>query len=151
MRIRTVAPLVAAVVLAAGTPAFAAKAKPKPQTGSVAVTLAPQPASLEACASPGQVEDVNKKTIPIKVTGAGKLEVVLTGFFGDWDMVLLASSGASLAEGAGTNVDGSNSTPVAPLDEKLTYKSKKAQTMNLVVCNFVGSPNATVKYTYTYN
>lgn len=149
MRIRTAAPL-AVVALVAASAAGQAAPKPKPITGSFKSTLAPMPVSLEACASPAQVEGVNKMSVPIKVAGPGTLSVKMNGFYGDWDMVLLGSTGSVLAEGAGTNVDGTNSTPVAPVDETLKYKSKKAQTLTLVVCNFSGSPQSSTTYTYVY-
>jgi hypothetical protein len=149
MRIRTAAPLAIAALLAVSASGHAAS-KPKPITGTFKSTLAPMPATLESCLSPAQVEGVNKHSVPIKVAGPGTLAVKVTGFYGDWDTILTSSTGAVLAEGGGTNVDGTNSTPVAPVSETLKYKSKKAQTLTLVVCNFSGSPEATTTYTYTY-
>lgn len=149
MRIRTAAPLAVAALVAVGAAGHAAP-KPKPITGSFKATLAPMPAALAACASPAQAEGVNKKSVPIKVAGPGTLSVKMSGFYGDWDMVLLSSTGSVLATGAGTNVDGTNSTPVAPVDETMKYKSKKAQTLTLVVCNFSGSHESTTTYTYVY-
>lgn len=149
MRIRTAAPLAMAALLAASVSAQAAP-RPKPLTGSFKSTLAPMPATLEACASPAQVEGVNKKSVPLKVTGPGMLQVKTTGFYGDWDMVLLNSAGSVLATGSGTNVDGNNSTPAAPIAETMKFKNKKAGTLTLVVCNFSGSHEATTSYVYTY-
>lgn len=148
MRIRHAAPLVAGLALLASSPADAAPRRP--QSGTVSATLLPQPVALSACASPAQVEGVNKKTATIKALGAGRLDVAMNGFYGDWDMVLLNTSGAVLATGAGTNIDGTNSLPNKPVTERLTYRSRRAQTMRLVVCNFSGSPNAVARWRYVY-
>lgn len=156
MRVRSAAPLAIAAVVAGGSllPAQAAGTK-KPLTKTYKVTLTPAPVEIPlqegACASdlrePGATVDIKQ----IKVTGPGKLVVKVSGFHGDWDTSVWSSNGTSLAEGGGTSTPDAFSTPATPLTEDMIYKSKKAQTLFLRVCNYVGGPEATVKYTYTYS
>jgi hypothetical protein len=149
MRARTAAVVGLAALVAAGAPAHAAtKKKPKPISKTYPVQLLPYP---------DPVEEVSCETAPaqavhrtrLKVSGAGKLVVEVSGFEGDWDVAVLSSSGAFLTEGSGTAID-EPASMTAGL-ERLTYKSKKAQTLLIDVCNFLGTPNANVKYTYTFS
>jgi hypothetical protein len=149
MRVRTVAPIALAVLVAVGPAAHAAPKK-KPLTKTYSLTLAPAPdaSTTTSCSSAALKEGVNMATEPIKVTGPGKLSVKITGFTGDWDMAVLSSSGFALTEGGGTSTP---NTDTNPGEETLKYKSKKAQALSLRVCNFLGTPQVTVTYTYTYN
>jgi type 1 fimbria pilin len=155
MRVRTAAPLALAVVVVVGAPAYA-KSKPKPLTKTYSVTLAPQAdlttaAGSGACSSKAAQEGVNISTTKISVTGPGTLAVKMTGFSGDWDLAVRDLSGSTLTEGGGTDTPGF-ATPAAPADETLKYKYKKTKpvSFNLVACNYLGTPNATITYTYTY-
>lgn len=152
MRVRSAAPLALAAIVAAGSLAPAAAApKKKPLKKTYALTLAPSPDASEstACSGETRTADVNTDFEDIKVTGPGLLSVKVTGFSGDWDMSVWNKAGAQLTEGGGTTTP-ETFTNTAPT-ETLKYKSKKAQTLTLRVCNFLGSPNASVSYTYTYN
>jgi hypothetical protein len=150
MRVRSAAPLALAVIAAAGSlaPAEAAKKKP-PIKKSYSLTLAPLPDATEAvgCESAGRAEDVNMDNHTIKVAGPGVLTVKVTGFNGDWDASLINSSGSFVAAAAGTSTPNTSTTPG---EDVMKYKSKKAQTLTLRVCNFAGTPAATVAYTYVY-
>ena len=154
MRVRTAASIaVAAVALASAVaPASAAtKPKPKPITGSYPLTLAPLPDASEStgCTSAARKQGVNSDTHAIKVAGPGTLTVKVTGFSGDWDMAVASGTGSRLSEGGGTSTG--DGAPATAGVETLKYKNKKAQTLNLIICNFLGSPNATVAYTFTYS
>lgn len=78
---------------------------------------------------------------------AGTLSVEVTGFRGDWDVVLFAS-GRRVAEGGPTR------TPTVMSDgtlvETLVHTFTKAGPSEIVICNFAGSPYGTGKYTFTY-
>lgn len=150
MRVRSAALLALAATVAAGSFVPASAAKKKPLKKSYDLQLLPYPDASEAtgCEGPGRTEGVNMDTEPIKVTGPGVLTVKVTEFTGDWDMAVLNAAGASVAEGAGTSTP---NTSVDPMTETLKYKSKKAQTLNLRVCNFLGGATAKVTYTYVYN
>jgi hypothetical protein len=148
MRVRTAA-AIGLVALVAAAPAEAAtkkKKKPITQTYTVQAVPYPNPAATQSCDEvPAQA--VNQRMLT--VTGPGKLTVEVSGFTGDWDVAVFSSTGAFLSEGSGTaaddvppNTDGKT--------EKLSYKSRKAQKLRVDVCNFLGSPNATVKLVYTY-
>lgn len=151
MRVRTAAPMALAAVVAIGSlaaPADAAKKKPISKTYDV--TMAPLPDAQEAtgCESAARADGRFMDVEEIKVAGAGVLTVKITKFQGDWDMAVYNSAGANVAEGAGTATP---NTSTDQMTETLKYKSKKAQTLSLRVCNFLGTPTATVSYTYVYN
>jgi hypothetical protein len=153
MRVRTAASFAVAAVVLAGAlaPAQAAVRKPKPITKTWSVTLAPLPDATEAtaCTSAARTASVNMASETLKVTGPGILSVKMTGFAGDWDMAVSSASGSRLSEGGGTSTG--SGAPATDGVETMKYKNKKAQTLSIDVCNFAGSPQATVTYTYTYN
>ena len=93
-------------------------------------------------------EGVSITTKTIKPTGAGTLAVDVTNFTGDWDITVTDDKGKVLAVGAGTATPTALTTPGAA--EKAVVKIKKAMTLNIAVCNFLGSPAADAKYVFTY-
>jgi hypothetical protein len=150
MRVRTAAPLAAAALLAGSAVhanAAAPKPKPKPITKTYSVTGVPFPAppTGPSCSLSPQGVGTTRETITVK--GPGKLVAEVTGFTGDWDMALLSNSGTMLVQGAGADAGNTDAAP----KESLVYKAKKAQTFFLDVCNFAGTPQATVKYVFTYS
>jgi len=153
MRLRTVAPLAVAAIVVAGlhAPAEAKAKKKKPITKEYDLTLQPFPDMTEdtACSSELRTVGTDLDIKTIKVTGPGKLKVTITGFTGDWDTSVYGAAGA-LSEGGPTTTPDNFSTPAGEITEELTYKSKKAQTLSLRVCNFAGTQQAHVKYVYTY-
>jgi hypothetical protein len=151
MNCRQALPVALTLVVAAGAlaPAVAAP-KPKPITESYSVEGAPVPLPLtdgNSCTD-SALEGVSITTKTIKTVGAGTLQVDVTKFSGDWDITVLDDKGNVLGVGAGT------STPTALAEtgvaEKLVLKTKKAMILNIAVCNFLGSPSAAAKYTFTY-
>lgn len=151
MRVRTAAPLALAAVVAMGTMAPAdAAPKKKPITKTYELTMAPFPDASEAsgCESAARADGRFMDVEEIKVSGAGVLSVKITKFSGDWDMSVYNAAGSAVAEGSGTQTP---NTSTAEMTETLKYKSKKAQTLFLRVCNFLGTPTATVSYRYDYN
>lgn len=150
--------LSAVAVLAAGAfaPAVAAPPKPKPITASYAVTGAPIPLPLtgatpveesSSCMN-AEFEGLSTTTKTIKTVGAGTLTVDVTGFTGDWDITIMNDKREMVAVGAGTATPTALTTPGAA--EKAVVKFKKAGTILIAVCNFLGSQSANVKYTYVY-
>lgn len=117
-------------------PSLAApKAKPKPITMTYTATAAP------GAVCDGTVPTALHKTA-FKVPAAGALKVTLSGFTADWDLAL-TSGGRELASSAGLN-------PVDGDTEQVVAKFKRASTVSIDACNFVGSPTATVTYVFTY-
>lgn len=144
-----------ALVAAAGVATPALAAKPKPITESYAVTGAPVPSPAQAgvpdpssCMNP-RLEGVSTTTKTIKPTGAGTLAVEVTGFYGDWDITVLDGSGEVVVEGAGSSTGGGAPSTTTGT-ETATATFKKGQEIRIAVCNYLGSPNAKAKYTYTY-
>jgi hypothetical protein len=166
VKIRTAAPVALSLVVAAGAlaPAVAASKKPKPITATYAVQGLPVPSPLlgapgepsNSCIDPS-LEGVSTTTRTIKTTGAGTLAVGLTGFAGDWDITVLDGAGDVLGDGEGTTTGGE--VPVAGDGhgslgtdnvESLVLKVRKASTLKIAVCNFLGGPSANASYTFTY-
>jgi hypothetical protein len=142
---RTAALVVASLAVAAvsAPPALAAPKK-KPITKTYAVTApAPDPSNYA-----GQGYSVCAQNVPgsfdkqtIKVPAAGSLAVELSGFQGDWDLLLEDADDSELSTGGSSDLGGTEATEV---------RFKKAQKVSIVVCNWAGSPTASVKYTFTY-
>jgi hypothetical protein len=76
-----------------------------------------------------------------KVPAAGTLAVEVSGYQGDWDLLLLDADNEELATGGSSDLGVPETTEV---------RFKKAQNVSIVACNWAGTPTATVKYTFTY-
>jgi hypothetical protein len=139
---------------AAATPASAASKKPISK--SYAVTApAPDPtnwadlggvAGYSVCAQ--RIPNSFQK-FSFTAPATGRLKVSLTGFTGDWDLLVTDAKGNEVTAGGS---DGRN-TPATQGegDENVTVKVKKARTTyNLIACNWVGGPTGTLAYTFTY-
>jgi hypothetical protein len=156
MRVRSAVTLALTATVVAGSliPAHAAKKKP-PITKSYSLNLTPAPVEVPlqegACESDKREAGVNLDVKTIKVTGPGKLSVDVTGFTGDWDTAVYNAGGVVLQEGVGTSFPDNMSSQAKEVSETIRYKSKKAQTLYLRVCNYFGAPTANVKYTYVYS
>jgi hypothetical protein len=126
-------------------------AKKKPITKKWTTTA---PTADPTNASPQTPYSVCPQVVPLsygietfKAPAPGKLVVSITGFQGDWD--LLVMDGKKREVGASGN--GGYGTPATPSTEKLTLKIKKAGTYSIVSCNWAGSPISNGTYTFTYN
>ena len=146
---RTAALVVASLAVAAvaAPPAMAAPKK-KPITKTYTVTApAPDPTNYgqPAGASKYSVCAMNVPSsfdrTEFAVPAAGSLTVEVSGFQGDWDLLLIDSDGEELSTGGSSDLGGAETTDV---------RFKKAQKVSIVACNWAGTPTATVKYTFTY-
>ena len=144
MNLRRIVPVAAVAVVVAG--AFApAQAAPKKFAGSYAVTLMPDPTPNGFHeAGMGNCFNLNPSAVDhraVKVPRKGKLTVILdsadpTGTNNtDWDLYVTDAAGESLGEGNG-----------ATSHEEVVIKFKKAETINVAVCNLAGAPDGTVTY-----
>jgi hypothetical protein len=142
---RTAALVVASLAVAAvaAPPALAAPKK-KPITKTYAVTApAPDPSNYamqgySVCAQ-NVPSSFDKQTF--QVPAAGTLAVELSGYTGDWDLLLEDSDDSELAAGGSSGVSDVESVDV---------RFKKAQKVSIVACNWAGAPTASVKYTFTF-
>ena len=132
-----------AVAAVAAPPALAAPKK-KTITKTYTVT-APMPDPSNYA---GQGYSVCAQNVPnsydkttVQIPAAGTLEVDLSGFQGDWDLLLEDSDDSELSTGGSSDLGGAEST---------SARFKKAQKVSIVACNWAGTPTATVKYTFTY-
>jgi hypothetical protein len=150
MKIRRVASVASLALLVAGAfspmiaPATAAPKK-KPITKSYDLELVPLWTDpMAACVNP-EFEGISVHTEKITPTGPGILSVSVTGYTGDWDISVKDATGVEIAKGSG------NDTPnPGPGTETLEIKFKKAEPLQIAICNFLGTPAAQAKYTYTY-
>lgn len=157
MSVRRAIPVALVAIVASGalTPALAApKPKPKPMTAAYSLQLAPVPSPLatgvdgtNSCVD-DRLEGVSTDTREIKTVGAGVLTVKVTGFVGDWD-ITVRDGVKLLGIGAGTTT-GDPSSLGASNTESIAVKTRKATTLRLGVCNFLGGPEADVTYTFAY-
>jgi hypothetical protein len=137
---------------AAGSPASAAASK-KPISKTYAVT-APVPDPTNWAGQGGVAGySVCAQRVPssfqadtFKAPAAGKLKVTLSGFNGDWDLLIMDSKKSEVTAGG----DSAVATPAAPATETATAKIKKAGTYTIVACNWAGGPTGSVSYTFTY-
>lgn len=135
---------VAAVsVAASAAPSALAAPKKKPITKSYAIaTPMPDPTNLaggySVCAQnvPGSFH-----VEPFKVPARGTLHIELSGFTGDYDLLLMDADKEELAYGGTSDVTGS---------EIVDMGFKKATPVSIVGCNWAGGPTAKVSYTFTY-
>ena len=136
--------VLALAVLAVGTAvAPGALAAPKPVSKTYTATAPmPDPSNFA-----GQGYSVCAQNVPqsfhleeFKVPAAGTVKVVLTGFQGDWDLLLMDGKGNEMAYGGAIE-------PGAP--EIAQVKFKKAGEVQIVACNWAGGPTGEVTYTFT--
>jgi hypothetical protein len=145
---RTTPVLVAAAALIAAGSALPATAAPRKPITKTYTATAPTPdptnyaeLGYSVCS---QMVPQSAFTELFKAPGTGKLKIEMTGFVGDWDLLILDGKGAEIANSGGTQ-------PVDPSIEQATIKVKKAgTTYKIISCNWAGGPTATVKYTFTY-
>ena len=147
VRLKTGAALavIAAVTVAGSVQA----APPKPITKTYTATApAPDPTN-EATGAHAVCEMNVPQSFHIEkfvAPGPGALKVEISGFVGDWDLLVQDPKGADVA--AATQTD--TSTPAADDGDSLALKIKKPGSYSIIACNWVGGPTATVKYTFTF-
>ncbi|MDT7572020.1 MAG: hypothetical protein QOE05_2194 [Actinomycetota bacterium] len=142
---RTAALVVASLAVAAvaAPPAMAApKKKPITKTYTATAPL-PDPSNYGM-----QGYSVCAMNVPssfdrqeFQVPAAGTLAVEVSGYQGDWDLLLLDSDDSELSTGGSSDLGVPETTEV---------RFKKAQKVSIIACNWAGTPTATVKYTFTY-
>ena len=151
---RMLVPLAALGLLGAGMalPADAApKTIEKSFTATIPVPLAgatSDPTAPVACAGAVAPFPMSSHVESFSAPAAGTLKVQVTGFIGDWD-IALDSGGKRMAEGDNASVTPTNMS-TGTVVEKLSFKVKKAAKLDIIVCNFLGGPNGTGKYVFTY-
>ena len=148
-----------ALILAAGliggalaAPASAGKKKKKKLVthtleDSIDVTLAPFPRYGPASEYPGclnGVEGVHKHAHPFTAPASGNMVLDTKGFTGDWDAYIYKGA---LQMGISQN---EQIPGMAPPEEEVIVKLKKGDTVDLIICNWLGGPQATLHYKYTW-
>ena len=148
MNTRKAIPLALTLVVAAAglAPALAAPAKGFTEEYDVQGTPWVNPPTGPPC-SDGTMEGASRTSRTFKLPSAGTIEVTVNGFRGDWDTSIQNEAGAVLAAGSGTDT-GDTASITADGTEKATMKLKKAMTVKVAACNFLGSPTAHVKVVF---
>ena len=145
MKARHLVAAIAAVAACSAAVVPAEAAKPKPFSKTVKVTDPTPDPSGGGIAT----DDICKGALPqeapfsVKIPAVGKLKVETSGFQGDWALNIRDSKGNSLS-----GVDVNPEVP-SNLYETALVKIKRAGTYQIQACNLGGTPEATVKYTFT--
>lgn len=139
-------PLVLLLVTSVGStaaPGLAApKPKPKPIQQEVAFTDATPDLTGLRPDSDAHCNGLVPQEAPyvFKAPAAGKLEVSIDGFTGEWALELRDAAGKVLVE---TDV-------TTPERESLTVKLRKPASVSIRPCNLAGSPEAVISLVFTY-
>lgn len=137
------------------SPALAGKAKKKKVTKTISetidVTAVPFPnlSSHTSTPTPGCTagqEGVHKHTHPFQAPGSGTLTLSMSGFTGDWDLYVFNADGVAIARS-----DNAQVPDMAPPEEKVEMALAKAESYDLVICNWAGAPQATAELQYVYS
>jgi hypothetical protein len=81
----------------------------------------------------------------VELPAAGKLQIELTNFLGDWDLHV-TSAGREIAAGTSGTIGG-----VEDAKEIVSVKLKKAGAVSIGSCNWAGGPTGSVAWTFTPN
>lgn len=155
---RTVTLSVVAALLFAGSfagPAEAGKKK-KSVSGSFTATLAPfpklaawgDPAGLTRPGCSSGQQDVHWVAHEFKPPFSGSLHYYSEGFTGDWDIYVFDGDFA-IAKGEEAQVNTGDPTAPAPPEEEIGIDLKKGQVVTLVLCNWLGTPEASAAFHFT--
>ena len=90
-------------------------------------------------------EGVQKLTVPFTTPGKGILSTDISGFQGDWDLYVTDSAGSVLAASETSQI-----VDQTPPTEQITIPLRAKQDINIVACNWAGSPLAEGQYTFKY-
>lgn len=140
MRTRLALVTAVAVGLALGTTAQAGT--PKSFSKTVAFTDGtPDPTGNTGATNQDHCSGVlpKEKPIEVKIPGPGTIDISIEGFQGDWALQIL--QGSEIIAGDDVN---------PPSYEATSLRVKKATTLSILPCNLEGTPQAMVKYSYTY-
>jgi hypothetical protein len=134
--------LAALMVSIAALPATAAKKK-KTVTEDWQVTAAPFPGAEDHSdpATECGTQDVNYAIHTFKTPGRGRLETVISGYQGEWDLYVTDSNG---------NVLGSGVQFMTGTEERVKVTLPAGTEVNIYACNFAGGPTATGTLKYVY-
>src|SRR5688572_3611123 len=141
------------VGLVGALPATAVAAKKKkPKTVTISETFSagplapmPIPGDVADTGCRGGEEGVHKLTIPFTTPGKGVLSTDISGFQGDWDLYVTDSSGSVMAASETSQIVDQTATT-----EQITIPLGAKQEINILACNWAGSPLAEGQYTFKY-
>lgn len=128
-------------VLAAGSLAPAQAGPPAPFSRTVIfVDNTPDPTGYvlgpEHCSGRLPAE----APVPVNVPGPGTLDIAISGFTGEWSLLVTDKDGEVIAT---ADAD-------APATESMTMRLKRAAKINILPCNLFGTNEAKLTYSYKY-
>ena len=128
----------------------APKPKPKPITKTYAVgPLLPWPGGQATGVTCDTTVPPSFQDEPFKAPALGSLKVEISGFTGDFDGGIFDKSGTKMVA-ASDNAADPTTNAQGNVVEKISYKVKKPGDYVIRVCNFLGTPTASVTYTFTF-
>ena len=140
------AALLAVTCAAVAVAAPQAMAAPPKKFSKTYTTTTPMPDPTNF--NPSAKYSVCEQTVPgsfntetVKIPGKGTLHVELTGYYGDYDLLLMDADKEELASSGQTAVQGE--------PEIVDVAFKKPTTVYVVNCNWAGAPTSKVSYTFT--
>ena len=140
---RAVLAVAVALGAASAGPVVAAPKKPIEKHWDI-VAPAPDPSNwaeqsqYSVCAQlvPGSYQ-VEEFSAPAR----GTIDISITGFEGDWDLLVLDDAGNEMGAGTSSDLGGT---------EKVRLKIKKKMDIDIIACNWAGTANAKGYYKFVY-
>jgi len=81
-----------------------------------------------------------EKPVAVNIPGSGTVTVAISGFTGEWSLMITDAAGRVIAT--------ADATP--PKTEANSFKMKRAGKINILPCNLAGSFEAKLVYSYRY-
>jgi len=141
MRYQT--PLIASAILAVASVSLPAASAAPPAGFSKTMTFVdetPDPSAFflgpEHCM--GQLPA--EKPVAVTIPGPGKVDVAISGFTGEWSLMITDAAGKVIAT---ADAD-------APKTEATTLKMTRGGKINILPCNLAGTFEAKLTYAYRY-
>lgn len=81
-----------------------------------------------------------EKPVPVSIPGPGMVEIAISGFTGEWSLMVTDAAGDLIAS---ADAD-------APATESMSLRMRRAGKINILPCNLAGTFEAQLRYSYRY-
>lgn len=141
MRFRAPLLISAVLIVAAGALAPVQAGTPKPFSKKVAfVDETPDPSGYLLGSEHCLGELPREKPVRVVLPAAGVLDISITGFTGEWSLLITEPSGKVIGS---ADAD-------APKTESTSLRLKQGGPVDILPCNLFGTFEATLSYSYRY-
>lgn len=123
--------------------ASSALAKDKSKKGSFQAQALPYPGPDNGCNDPTAPSGFGPVVEMFKAPANGQITVTMTEFDGDWDLFLNDADGGMLVSSTQSQLQASAA------EEEVSIIVGKGMEVQMVPCNWVGGPSATVNWVFT--